>query len=117
MHTDMTHSYDSCTRVRDFSIVQAPLQSELPHVYKSTSKDQKSPFWSSSIAILSPSFPFSLFYWPESSPLYFIVRVISSLISSFLFIYYLSILVEVLLRLLTYRRDLVLLYLVSEDHS
>jgi hypothetical protein len=29
----------------------------------------------------------------------------------------LSILVEVLLRLLTYRVDLVLLYLVSEDHS
>jgi hypothetical protein len=29
----------------------------------------------------------------------------------------LSILVEVLLRLLTYRRDLVFLYLVSEDHS
>jgi hypothetical protein len=80
-------------------------------------KDQKSPFWSSSIAILSPSFPFHLFYWPESSPLYFIVQVISSLISPLLFIYYLSILVEVLLRLLTYRRDLVLLYLVSEDHS
>jgi hypothetical protein len=34
-----------------------------------------------------------------------------------LFIYYLSILVEVLLRLLTYRGDLVLLYLVSEDRS
>jgi hypothetical protein len=33
------------------------------------------------------------------------------------FIYLLSILVEVLLRLLTYRGDLVLLYLVSEDHS
>jgi hypothetical protein len=86
-------------------------------VYRSTSKDQKTSFWSSSIAILSPPFPFDLFYWPESSPLYFIVRIISSLISSFLFIYYLSILVEVLLRLLTYRRDLVLLYLGSEDHS
>jgi hypothetical protein len=69
------------------------------------------------IAILSPSFPYHLFYWPETSPLYFIVTLISSLISPLLFIYYLSILVEVLLRLLTYRADLVLLYLVSEDHS
>jgi hypothetical protein len=68
------------------------------------------------IAILS-SFPFHLFYWPGSSPLFFIVQLISSLISSFIFIYYLSILVEVLLCLLTYRGDLVLLYLVSEDHS
>jgi hypothetical protein len=99
------------------SIVRTPLQSEFSPVFKSSSQDQNSPFWSSSIAILSPPFPFDLFYWPESSPLYFIVSVISSLISSFLFIYYLSILVEVLLRLLTYRRDLVLLYLVSEDHS
>jgi hypothetical protein len=66
------------------------------------------------IAIL---FPFHLFYWPESSPLFFIVLLISSFISPFLFIYYLSILVEVLLPLLTYRGDLVLLYLVSEDHS
>jgi hypothetical protein len=66
------------------------------------------------IAIL---FPFKLFYWPASSPLYWIVIFISSLISPLLFIYYLSILVEVLLRLLTYRVDLVLLYLVSEDHS
>jgi hypothetical protein len=45
------------------------------------------------------------------------IHFISSLISSFLFIYYLSILVEVLLRLLTYRGDLVLLYLVSKDNS
>jgi hypothetical protein len=45
------------------------------------------------------------------------IRFISTLISPLLFIYYLSILVEVLLRLLTYRGDLVLLYLVSEDHS
>jgi hypothetical protein len=66
------------------------------------------------IAIL---FPFHLFYWPESSPLFFIVRFISLNLSSFLFIYYLSILVEVLLRLLTYQRDLVLPYLVSKDHS
>jgi hypothetical protein len=68
------------------------------------------------IAILS-SFPFHLFYWPESSPLFFIVRFISLNISPFLFIYYLSILVEVLLCLLTYRGDLVLLYLVSERQS
>jgi hypothetical protein len=45
------------------------------------------------------------------------IRLISRLISSFFFIYLLSILVEVLLRLLTYRGDLVLLYLVSEDRS
>jgi hypothetical protein len=45
------------------------------------------------------------------------IRLLSRLISPLLFIYYLSILVEVLLRLLTYRGDLVLLYLVSEDHS
>jgi hypothetical protein len=38
-------------------------------------------------------------------------------ISPLLFVYYLSIVVEVLLSLLTYRGDLVLLYLVSEDHS
>jgi hypothetical protein len=66
------------------------------------------------IAIL---FPFHLFYWPESSPLFFIIHIISSHISPFLFIYYLSILVEVLLHLLTYRGDLVLLYLVSEHQS
>jgi hypothetical protein len=70
-----------------------------------------------SITILSPSFPFHLSYWPETSPLYFIVTIISSLIPSFICIYYLSILVEVLLHLLTYRGDLVLLYLVSKDHS
>jgi hypothetical protein len=52
-----------------------------------------------------------------TSPLFFIVHLISSYISPFLFIYYLSILVEVLLCLLTYRGGLVLLYLVSEDHS
>jgi hypothetical protein len=66
------------------------------------------------IAIL---FPYHLFYWPISSPLYWIVIFISSLIPSFISIYYLSILVEVLLHLLTYRGDLVLLYLVSEDYS
>jgi hypothetical protein len=51
------------------------------------------------------------------SPLLPLIRFISHLISPLLFIYYLSILVEVLLRLLTYREDLVLLYLVSEDRS
>jgi hypothetical protein len=69
------------------------------------------------LLIIAILFPFDLFYWPESSPLYFIVLFISLNLSSFLFIYYLSILVEVLLCLLTYRGDLVLLYLVSEDHS
>jgi hypothetical protein len=67
-----------------------------------------------SIAILSPSFPWLLI---STSHLLPFIRLISSLISPFLFIYYLSILVEVLLRLLTFRGDLVLLYLVSEDHS
>jgi hypothetical protein len=66
------------------------------------------------IAILSPSFPWLLISTSHLLPL---IRLISSFISPFLFIYYLSILVEVLLRLLTYREDLVLLYLVSEDHS
>jgi hypothetical protein len=66
------------------------------------------------IAILSPSFPWLLI---STSPLLPFICLLSSLISPFLFIYYLSILVEVLLRLLTYREDLVLLYLVSEDHS
>jgi hypothetical protein len=64
------------------------------------------------IAILSPSFPWLLI---STSHLLPFICLISSLVSSFLFIYYLSILVEVLLRLLTYRGDLVLLYLVSED--
>jgi hypothetical protein len=66
------------------------------------------------IAIL---FPYHLFYRPETSPLFFIIQLISSLIPSFISIYDLSILVEVLLHLLTYREDLVLLYLVSEHHS
>jgi hypothetical protein len=97
------------------SIVQAPLQSEPHPVFKSTSQDQKSPFWSSSIAILPyPLFPFLLL---STSYLLPFIRLLSRLISSFFFIYLLSILVEVLLRLLTYRGDLVLLYLVSEDHS
>jgi hypothetical protein len=67
------------------------------------------------LLIITILFPFDLFYWPEFSPLF--IHIISSHISPFLFIYYLSILVEVLLHLLTYRGDLVLLYLVSEDHS
>jgi hypothetical protein len=97
------------------SIVQAPLQSELLPVFKSTSQDQNSPFWSSSIAILAyPYFPFLLI---STSHLLPFIHLLSTLIAPLLFIYYLSILVEVLLRLLTYRSDLVLLYLVSEDHS
>jgi hypothetical protein len=44
-----------------------------------------------------------------------LIRLLSRLISSLLSIYYLALLVEVLLRLLTYGGDLVLLYLVSED--
>jgi hypothetical protein len=67
-----------------------------------------------SIAILSPSFPWLLIL---TSPLLPFIHLISRLISPLLFIYYLSILVEVLLCLLTYRVDLVLLYLVSKDHS
>jgi hypothetical protein len=67
-----------------------------------------------SITILSPSFPQLLII--ISYPLPFI-RFISSIISPLLFIYYFAILVEVLLCLLTYGRDLVLLYLVSKDHS
>jgi hypothetical protein len=67
-----------------------------------------------SIAILSPSFPWLLI---STSYLLPYIRFISSIISPLLFIYYLSILVEVLLRLLTHRTDLVLLYLVSEDRS
>jgi hypothetical protein len=96
------------------SIVQAPLQSELYSVFKSTSQDQNTPFWSSSIAILSPPFPWLLL---STSHLLPFIRLISRLISPLFFIYHLSILVEVLLRLLTYRGDLVLLYLVSEDYS
>jgi hypothetical protein len=67
-----------------------------------------------SVFILAPSFPFLLI---STSHLLPFIRLLSRLISPLLFIYYLSILVEVLLRLLTYRGDLVLLYLVSEDHS
>jgi hypothetical protein len=96
------------------SIVQAPLQSELLPVFKSTSQDQNTPFWSSSIAILSPSFLWLLISTSHLLPL---IRRLSTLISPFFFIYHLSILVEVLLHLLTYSRDLVLLYLVSEDQS
>jgi hypothetical protein len=97
------------------SIVRAPLQSELLPVFKLTSQDQNTSFWSSSITILPyPSFPFLLL---STSHLLPFIRLLSTLISPLLFIYYLSILVEVLLCLLTYRGDLVLLYLVSEDHS
>jgi hypothetical protein len=66
------------------------------------------------LVILSPSFPWLLI---STAPLLPFIRLLSRLISPLFFIYLLSILVEVLLRLLTYRGDLVLLYLVSEDHS
>jgi hypothetical protein len=66
------------------------------------------------IAILSPSFPWLLI---STSHLLAFIHLVSSLISPFLFIYYLSILVEVLLCLLTNNGDLVLLYLVSENQS
>jgi hypothetical protein len=96
------------------SIVQTPLQSEFSPVFKSTSQDQNSPFWSSSIAILSPPFPWLLL---STSHLLPFICLLSRIISPLYFIYLLSILVEVLLRLLTQRVDLVLLYLVSEDRS
>jgi hypothetical protein len=63
---------------------------------------------------LSPSFPFLLI---STSHLLPFIRLLSRLISPLYFIYLLSILVEVLLRLLTQQGDLVLLYLVSEDYS
>jgi hypothetical protein len=77
-------------------------------------KTKRTSFWSSSIAILSPSFPWLLL---STSHLLPFIRLLSRLISPLYFLYLLSILVEVLLRLLTNRVDLVLLYLVSEDHS
>jgi hypothetical protein len=67
---------------------------------------------SPSVFIVSPSFPFLLI---STSPLLPFIRLLSHLISPLYFIYLLSILVEVLLRLLTQQGDLVLLYLVSED--
>jgi hypothetical protein len=66
------------------------------------------------IAILSPSFPFLLL---STSHLLPFIRILSRLISPLLSIYYLALLVEVLIRLLTYGGDLVLLYLVSEGYS
>jgi hypothetical protein len=66
------------------------------------------------ITILSPSFPFLLIQTAHLLPL---IHLYSTLIYPFLYIYYLSILVEVLSCLLTYNRDLVLLYLVSEYQS
>jgi hypothetical protein len=68
----------------------------------------------STLLILSPSFPFLLI---STSHLLPFIRLLSRLISPLYFLYLLAILVEVLLRLLTHRLDLVLLYLVSEDHS
>jgi hypothetical protein len=64
--------------------------------------------------VLAPLFPFLLI---STSHLLPFIRLLSRLISPLYFIYLLSILVEVLLRLLTHRVDLVLLYLVSEDRS
>jgi hypothetical protein len=65
------------------------------------------------IAILFPHFP----CLPISTSCYLLyLHFISSIVPSLLSIYHLSILVEVLLRLLTYREDLVLLYLVSKYH-
>jgi hypothetical protein len=66
------------------------------------------------ITILSPSFPWLLI---STSLLLPFIHLLSTLIPFLISIYYLSILVEVLLRLLTHRGDLVLLYLVSEYQS
>jgi hypothetical protein len=103
------------------SIVQALLQSE-PLLYISRLVKTRTPHsgllqsLSAFIVsfILSPSFPFLLL---STSHLLPFIRLLSRLISPLLFIYYLSILVEVLLRLLTHHWDLVLLYLVSKDRS
>jgi hypothetical protein len=99
------------------SIVKAPLQSE-PLLYISRLVKTRGPhsgllqslFSFLFFVILSPSFPWLLI---STSHLLPFIRLISPLF----FIYHLSILVEVLLRLLTYGGDLVLLYLVSEDYS
>jgi hypothetical protein len=103
------------------SIVKAPLQSESllyisllvktrgPH---SGLLQSLSDFFVS--LALSPSFPFLLI---STSSLLPFIRLLSRLISPLYFIYLLSILVEVLLRLLTQQGDLVLLYLVSGDQS
>jgi hypothetical protein len=66
------------------------------------------------ITILSPSFPWLLI---STSHLLPYIRFISSILPSLISIYYLLILVEVLLHLLTTQEDLVLLYLVSEYRS
>jgi hypothetical protein len=101
------------------SIVKAPLQSE-PLLYISRLVKTRGPhsgllqslsaFFLSSD--LSPSVPFLLISTSYLLPL---IRLLSHLISPLYHLYLLSILVEVLLRLLTYQEDLVLLYLVSED--
>jgi hypothetical protein len=103
------------------SIVKAPLQSE-PLLYISRLVKTRGPhsgllqslFSFLFFVILSPSFPWLLI---STSYLLPFIRLLSRLISPLFFIYHLSILVEVLLRLLTYGGDLVLLYLVSEDYS
>jgi hypothetical protein len=103
------------------SIVRAPLQSEL-HLYISRLVKTRRPHSGLLQSLLgfivsltlSPSFPFLLL---STSHLLPFIRLLSRLISPLYFIYLLSILVEVLLRLLTQQGDLVLLYLVSEDQS
>jgi hypothetical protein len=65
----------------------------------------------SGLLIIAILFPFLLVQTSHLLPL---ICLYSSLIFPFLIIYRLSILVEVLLHLLTYKGDLVLLYLVSE---
>jgi hypothetical protein len=96
------------------SIVQAPLQSE-SLLYISRLVKTRRPH-SGLLQSLSCLLHFLGCFFQL---LIFSLGFVSShrLISPLLFIYYLSILVEVLLRLLTYRVDLVLLYLVSEDRS
>jgi hypothetical protein len=101
------------------SIVKAPLQSEsLLYIGRlvKTRRPHSGLLQSLSVfivsSVLSPLFPFLLI---STSPLLPFIRLLSRLISPLYFIYLLSILVEVLLRLLTQQGDLVLLYLVSED--
>jgi hypothetical protein len=101
------------------SIVKAPLQSE-SLLYISLLVKTRGPhsglLQSLSVFLISPalalSFPFLLISTSHLLPL---IRLLSRLISPLYFIYLLSILVEVLLRLLTQQGDLVLLYLVSDD--
>jgi hypothetical protein len=96
------------------TIVKAPLQSE-SLLYISRLVKTRGPHSGllQSLSGFLTRHPVSLISFPAH--LYFSSS--SFYLSPLYFIYLLSILVEVLLRLLTYRRDLVLLYLVSEDQS